>query len=115
MNAARSRSARKSTWQTRLPAPLGSHESPTSSGWPSSEPGVGSEMRTRSGKRFQGSRSMSDQEMLDIVDDNDRVIRSAPRRLVLDEYHIHRAVIFFVFDREGSVFVNQRSASKEIY
>jgi isopentenyl-diphosphate delta-isomerase len=72
-------------------------------------------MRTRSGKRFRGRRSMSDQEMLDIVDDNDRVIRSAPRRLVLDEYHIHRAVIFFVFDREGSVFVNQRSASKEIY
>ncbi len=58
---------------------------------------------------------MSDQELLDIVDDNDRVLRSATRRVVLDEYHVHRAVMFFVFDRDGNVFVNKRSATKEIY
>jgi isopentenyldiphosphate isomerase len=58
---------------------------------------------------------MSDEEMLDIVDDNDRVIRAARRRTVLDEYHIHRAVVFFVFDRDGNVFVNKRSATKELY
>jgi isopentenyldiphosphate isomerase len=55
------------------------------------------------------------EEILDIVDDDDRVLSSAPRRKVLDEYHIHRAVVFFVFDREGGVFVNQRSQTKEIY
>ncbi|MHB8576298.1 MAG: NUDIX hydrolase [Dehalococcoidia bacterium] len=58
---------------------------------------------------------MPDEELLDIVDDDDNVLRTAPRRKVLDEYHIHRAVIFFVFDREGNVFVNQRSQMKEIY
>jgi isopentenyldiphosphate isomerase len=58
---------------------------------------------------------MSDQEMLDIVDEDDRVLSSASRRKVLDEYQLHRAVVFFVFDREGNVFVNKRSASKEIY
>ncbi len=57
---------------------------------------------------------MSD-EMLDIVDEDDRVLRSAPRRTVLEEYHLHRAVMFFVFDRDGNVFVNKRSQSKEIY
>lgn len=58
---------------------------------------------------------MDDDELLDIVDENDRVIRTAPRRRVLDEYHIHRAVVFFVFDREGNIYVNQRSDTKEIY
>jgi isopentenyldiphosphate isomerase len=58
---------------------------------------------------------MSGNEMLDIVDEDDRVVRSAPRGTVLDEYHIHRAVIFFVFDRDGNVFVNKRSSQKELY
>ena len=58
---------------------------------------------------------MSDQEILDIVDEEDRVLSRAPRRTVLSEYQIHRAVIFFVFDRAGNVFVNKRSAAKEIY
>ena len=59
--------------------------------------------------------SDADSELLDIVDENDRVLRSAPRRRVIDEYHIHRAVMFFVLDREGNVYVNQRSDTKEIY
>jgi len=58
---------------------------------------------------------MTEDEMLDIVDDDDRVLSQAPRRKVLDEYHVHRAVVFFVFDREGNVFVNKRSDTKEIY
>jgi isopentenyldiphosphate isomerase len=58
---------------------------------------------------------MSDDEMLDIVNESDKVISSAPRRTVIDEYHIHRAVVFFVFDREGNVFVNKRSSTKEMY
>src|SRR3954451_20404144 len=61
------------------------------------------------------SRIVSDQELLDIVDEEDHVLSVAARRKVLDEYHIHRAVMFFVFDREGNVFVNKRSATKEIY
>lgn len=58
---------------------------------------------------------MAVEEMLDIVDDDDRVIGRAPRSRVLDEYRIHRAVMFFVFDQDGNVFVNQRSESKTTY
>ncbi len=55
------------------------------------------------------------EEFLDIVDDQDRVLSRAPRSRVLRDYHIHRAVMFFVFDDEERVFVNQRSDTKEIY
>ena len=55
------------------------------------------------------------EEQLDIVDEHDRVLSRAPRSRVLREYHIHRAVMFFVFDEEGQVLVNQRSDTKELY
>jgi isopentenyldiphosphate isomerase len=55
------------------------------------------------------------EEFLDIVDDQDRVLSRAPRSRVLRDYHIHRAVMFFVFDEDERVFVNQRSDTKEIY
>lgn len=58
---------------------------------------------------------MSKDELLDIVDDDDKVLSAAPRRQVLDEYHVHRAIMFFVFDREGNVFVNKRSSTKDLY
>src|SRR3712207_8446814 len=61
------------------------------------------------------ARAMPAEEFLDIVDDQDRVLSRAPRSRVLRDYHIHRAVMFFVFDEEERVFVNQRSDSKEIY
>lgn len=54
-------------------------------------------------------------ELLDIVDDQDRVISRAPRSRVLREYQVHRAVMFFVFNEHGDVLVNQRSEQKEIY
>ena len=55
------------------------------------------------------------EEMLDIVDEQDRVLSRAPRSRVLRDYHIHRAVMFFVFDEQEQVLVNQRSAQKELY
>ena len=55
---------------------------------------------------------MPDQEMLDIVDEDDRVLSSASRRKVLDEYQLHRAVVFFVFDREGIEGVTAGPASQ---
>ena len=53
-------------------------------------------------------------EMLDVVDEDDRPQFRASRERVHREYHIHRSVMFFVFDDEGRVFVNQRSALKEL-
>jgi isopentenyldiphosphate isomerase len=54
-------------------------------------------------------------ELLDVVDDQDRVLSRAPRSRVLRDYLIHRAVMFFVFDDEERVLVNQRSEMKELY
>jgi 16S rRNA (adenine1518-N6/adenine1519-N6)-dimethyltransferase len=54
-------------------------------------------------------------ELLDVVDEDDRPQFRATRERVHREYHIHRSVMFFVFDAEGRVFVNQRSAAKEMY
>lgn len=54
-------------------------------------------------------------EELDVVDDNDHVISRALRRKVHDDYLIHRSVMFYVLDEEDRVFVNQRSAAKELY
>jgi isopentenyldiphosphate isomerase len=54
-------------------------------------------------------------EMLDVVNEDDRVQFRATRERVHREYHIHRSVMFFVFDDEGRVFVNRRSAAKEWY
>jgi isopentenyldiphosphate isomerase len=58
---------------------------------------------------------MIDLEELDVVDDGDRVLARASRTRVHDEYLIHRSVMFFVLDEDDSVFVNQRSALKQIY
>ncbi|MBI2761549.1 MAG: NUDIX domain-containing protein [Chloroflexi bacterium] len=54
-------------------------------------------------------------ELYDVVDEDDRVLFRASRERVHREYQIHRTVVFFVFDAEGNVFVNQRSDRKEIY
>ncbi len=54
-------------------------------------------------------------EMLDVVNEDDRPQFRASRERVHREYHIHRSVMFFVFDEDGRVFVNRRSQAKEIY
>lgn len=54
-------------------------------------------------------------EYLDVVDDDDRAQFRATRERVHREYHIHRSVMFFVFDDDGRVFVNKRSRHKELY
>ena len=58
---------------------------------------------------------MQDTEELDVVDERDRVISRATRRRVHADYLIHRSVMFFVFDEDDRIFVNQRSAAKDPY
>jgi isopentenyl-diphosphate delta-isomerase len=58
---------------------------------------------------------MNDVEEVDVVDDNDRPVGRATRARVHTDYLIHRSVMFFVFDDEERVFVNQRSAAKSTY
>jgi len=55
-------------------------------------------------------------EIYDLVDEDDKVIGKTNR----EEAHknnkiIHRSVIFFIFDKEGRVFVNQRTANKKFF
>ncbi len=55
------------------------------------------------------------EEVFDLVNDKDEVIGSVPRKEVHSKGHIHRSVLFYVFDNEGRIFVNQRSDDKEFY
>lgn len=55
------------------------------------------------------------EEMFDIVDDDDAVIGRASRKEAHMKGYIHRSVLFFIFDPEGRVFVNQRTFNKEFY
>jgi isopentenyldiphosphate isomerase len=55
------------------------------------------------------------EEVFDRVNENDEVIGSATRKEAHSKGHIHRSVLFYVFDTEGRVFVNQRSDDKEFY
>lgn len=54
-------------------------------------------------------------EMFDIVDEDDDVKGKATRSEVHDKGHLHRSVMFFVFDKQKRVFVNQRTAKKDFY
>ncbi len=52
-------------------------------------------------------------ELLDVVDLDDRVIGTSPRREVIRQRLTHRCVMVLVRDAEGRVFVHRRSAEKQ--
>ncbi len=54
-------------------------------------------------------------ELFDIVSEEDEVIGQATRKEVHTKGYIHRSVFFYLFDKQGRVFVNQRTANKEFY
>ena len=54
-------------------------------------------------------------ELVDIVDDNDSVIGTATREDAHTKGYIHRSVLWYVFDSDGQVFVNQRTEDKDFY
>lgn len=53
-------------------------------------------------------------ELFDVVDAQDRVVRQAPRREVHAQGWLHRAVHVLVFNRAGQVFLQKRSMSKDM-
>lgn len=53
-------------------------------------------------------------ELFDVVDEQDRVVRQAPRREVHAHGWLHRAVHVLVFNRAGQVFLQKRSMSKDM-
>jgi isopentenyldiphosphate isomerase len=54
-------------------------------------------------------------ETFDVVDDDDVVTGKATRKQAHTLGHIHRSVLFFIFDEQGRVYVNQRTENKEFY
>ena len=52
------------------------------------------------------------EELIDVVDAGDRVLKSAPRQLVHAEKWLHRAVHVFVFNAAGQLFLQKRSSTK---
>jgi 16S rRNA (adenine1518-N6/adenine1519-N6)-dimethyltransferase len=57
----------------------------------------------------------TDQEILDVVDENDRVIGHAKRGDIHRTGLRHRAVHIFLFNQQGELFVQQRGAGKDTY
>ena len=55
------------------------------------------------------------EEMLDVVDARNEVVRQAPRSVVLKDGLLHRSAHLFVFDRNGNLFVHRRAENKEEY
>ena len=53
-------------------------------------------------------------ELFDVVDNRDQVVRQAPRREVHAQGWRHRAVHVLVFNRAGEVFLQKRSMSKDM-
>ncbi len=55
------------------------------------------------------------EELFDIVDDQDQVIRQMVRSEVHRQKLFHRAVSIFVFNSRGQLLLQQRSATKDEY
>ncbi len=58
---------------------------------------------------------MSGDEMVDVVDEHDHVVRQATRREVRQKQLWHRSVYIFVFNPAGQLFVHRRTDTKDIY
>ncbi len=54
-------------------------------------------------------------EVLEVVDQCDKVVRLASRREIHEKGLLHRAVHIFVFDSKGSLFVQRRSSKKDTH
>lgn len=54
-------------------------------------------------------------EIIEIVNRNNRVIGSCPRSVMRANRHIHRACYILVFNTEGKLFVQKRTMDKDIY
>lgn len=55
------------------------------------------------------------EEIFDVVDESDRVVRQAPRSVVHEQNLLHRAVSIFVLKPDGRLLLQLRSDSKDQY
>lgn len=57
---------------------------------------------------------LAGEELFDVVDREDRVIRQERRSIVHRDGLLHRAVHLFVFNQAGQLFLQKRSMSKDV-
>ena len=60
-------------------------------------------------------RMKPEEEVVDVVDEQDRVIGQATRAEVREGGLRHRAVYILVFNSSGQLFVHRRTATKDVY
>ena len=53
------------------------------------------------------------EELFDVVDEQDQVLRQAPRSVVHANHWLHRAAHIFVFNTRGELLIHRRSATKD--
>jgi len=58
---------------------------------------------------------MSGDELVDVVDENDQVVRQTTRRDVRQQRLRHRSVYILVFNSAGQLFIHQRTPTKDIF
>ncbi len=58
---------------------------------------------------------MSSTELVDVVDDHDRVLRQTTRGEMRRQHLRHRSVYILVFNPVGQLFVHQRTATKDVF
>ena len=59
--------------------------------------------------------ALASQEIVMVVDDENRPVAEVPRHRMRSENLPHRATYIFVFDRAGRVLVQRRTAIKDMY
>ena len=59
--------------------------------------------------------AQASQEIVTVVDEENRPVAELPRHRVRSENLRHRATYIFVFDRRGRVLVQRRTATKDVY
>jgi len=58
---------------------------------------------------------MSGDELVDVVDETDRIVGQAPRREVRRKNLRHRSVYVLVFNSLGQLFVHRRTETKDVF
>jgi 8-oxo-dGTP pyrophosphatase MutT (NUDIX family) len=54
-------------------------------------------------------------ELVEIVDDEDRVVEIVPRRVMRERRALHRCTYVFVLDAAGRLYVHRRTDTKDVY
>ncbi len=55
------------------------------------------------------------EEMVQVVDEENRVTGAVPRRVMREKCLIHRATYVLVFNSRGELFVQKRTTTKDVY